>query len=157
METIFGASFQEAFKTYRAIYLNNSKNCINIVHGALKLIDFFVKRGCALTIASNKDSLLLHKEYNYFFPNHEFENVLGYDDCKKHKPHPEVVETLCKPYKNLNRNTQVIFIGDSKIGLKCAEASRCFPMIIDRKKHNFNLFLQVHDILKNTSISIEKG
>lgn len=157
LETIFADSFQEAFNMYRAIYIKEFKNCVTIANDAYKLIDFFAKHQCEINIASNKDSFLLQEEVKHFFPDHKFQNVLGYDDCQRHKPHPEIIEKLCKPYKNLNRSTQVIFIGDSKVDLECAKAGGCFPIQINQKKNNLNIFSHLDNLFKIKTTGIEKG
>ncbi len=90
-----------------------NKNCLNdleIYDGIAKLLDE-LKNDFNLTVATNASSDFANKMLNHLEIGKYFNSVIGYNDVKKPKPHPEMIYKLLNTHNIKKENSQLI--GDS--------------------------------------------
>ncbi|EFU69302.1 HAD family hydrolase [Aliarcobacter butzleri] len=90
-----------------------NKHCLTdlvIYDGILKLLDD-LKSDFTLAVATNANSIYANKMLTHLELNHYFSSILGYNDVKNPKPHPEMVNKLLDIHQIKKQNAQLI--GDS--------------------------------------------
>jgi phosphoglycolate phosphatase len=78
-------------------------------------------------VVSNKRGINLRKEIEHLGWNGYFDSIVGADDAKRDKPHPDPVHLALKE-SGLVPGPHVWFVGDSEIDLECAQATGMTPL-----------------------------
>ncbi len=88
------------------------------------------ERGASMCIATKsfhdraRNVLEIHGLIDYF------DHIIGYDDVKEHKPHPECLE-LCTSHYDIDKK-DVVYVGDSDIDIMAANSFGIDGVFIER-------------------------
>ena len=106
----------EEFTEEQNILFNEyyNKNCLNdiVLYEGIKELIETLNKNCKLAVATNASSIFAKRMLIHLDIHHHFDMLVGYNDVKKSKPHPEMI------YKIMNElnvtKEKAILIGDSK-------------------------------------------
>ncbi|RXJ84251.1 HAD family hydrolase [Arcobacter sp. CECT 8985] len=90
-----------------------NKHCINDLelYDGIELLIKDLKKDFTLAVATNSNSTYARKMLEHVGIANYFPTILGYDNVKNPKPHPEMIEKILNRHNILNINAQMI--GDS--------------------------------------------
>ena len=97
-------------KLFEEYYNQHCLSDLVVYDGIAKLLES-LKNDFILAVATNANSQYAHKMLNHVGLAHHFKTILGYDNVKNPKPHPEMVNKILDIHKISNQNAQLI--GDS--------------------------------------------
>jgi phosphoglycolate phosphatase len=113
------AFHMEVVDCYRTIYDAEAVELCPLFPGVLEALKTIRDRGIMLSIATSKRHILVEAVLKSYNIDSWFELILGADDVKNHKPHPETVLTTLK---KLSINpAEAVVVGDSTFDLQMAE------------------------------------
>lgn len=95
---------------FEAYYNKNCLTDLDIYDGISELLDD-LKNDFTFTVATNANSGFAHKMLNHLELGHFFDSIVGYNDVKKPKPHPEMVYKMLDKHNIQKHNAQLV--GDS--------------------------------------------
>lgn len=88
----------------------------------LEMLNNLRKHNVLVTIASNKPQNLVEEVTKHFFPNFEFDYMIGKRDDILGKPNPQMLYEVMKKY-NLSLD-EVVFVGDTESDYKTAKNAK---------------------------------
>ena len=113
------AFHKEVVNCYRTIYDAEAVELCPLFPDALETLKAIRDGGVSISIASSKRHILVESVIKSHGIGDWFELILGADDVKNHKPHPESVLTTLK---KLSINAaEAVVVGDSTFDLVMAE------------------------------------
>ena len=101
---------QQQTKLFEEYYNKHCLSDLVVYDGIAKLLED-LKNDFTLTVATNANSSYAHKMLNHVGLGHYFKTIIGYDNVKNPKPHPEMVNKTLDIHNVLKQNAQLI--GDS--------------------------------------------
>jgi phosphoglycolate phosphatase len=126
---LFGDKWQEAGEIYKSSYKSQHLEKVQLLPGAIELINFAIKEGILLFIISNKIGNTLRAEVEHLNITNKFFVVIGSGDAKIDKPHKAPVDLALKG-SNINPETDLVwFVGDTISDIDCAINSSCVPIL----------------------------
>lgn len=91
-----------------------NENCLNDIYlydGIKELIEN-LNKNCKLAVATNASSIFAKKMLEHVGIHHRFDMLVGYNDVKNPKPHPEMVHKILNKLDTAKE--KAVLIGDSK-------------------------------------------
>ena len=101
---------QQQTKLFEEYYNKHCLSDLVVYDGIAKLLED-LKNDFTLTVATNANSSYAHKMLNHVGLGHYFKTIIGYDNVKNPKPHPEMVYKILDKHNIQKENAQLI--GDS--------------------------------------------
>lgn len=86
--------------------------------GIPELLEALQQRGVRMAVASNKYHTATLSLIRHFFPNIDFELVLGNREGVPRKPHPQIVEEILA-HTGVTRE-EVLYVGDTNVDMQTA-------------------------------------
>ncbi len=127
---IFGNDWQKAGEIYKNSYRSTHLDRIQLLPGALELINALQEKGILQFVVSNKIGVTLRKEAAKIGVDQKFFALIGASDASYDKPSKEPVE-LAFLGTDLDPKKDVIwFVGDTIADVECAYNSGCLPIVI---------------------------
>lgn len=112
---------EEMIHTYRAYNLQHHDELAKIFSGVVETIQALYNAGVALGIVTSKTRVTALRGLKLFDLDKYFAVVVGYEECKNHKPHPEPVQ-LALAQLGLAPG-QCLMVGDSPFDLISAKSA----------------------------------
>lgn len=126
---IFGDKWQEAGEIYKKTYRSNHLEKLQLLPGAVEVINELFLRKILLAIISNKIGKTLRREVEYLGIANKFFSVIGSTDASYDKPRREPFD-LALEGSDINSDRDLIwFIGDTITDIECAYNSGCQPIL----------------------------
>ncbi len=126
---LFGDRWQEAqevfYRTFHAIHLER----LEVMEGAVALIELLAARGVWLGVVSNKNGENLRKEVAHLGWDRYFRRVVGANDCPRDKPAPDPVYRALEG-SGVAAGREVWFVGDTSTDIECAWNAGCVPILL---------------------------
>jgi phosphatidylglycerol---prolipoprotein diacylglyceryl transferase len=118
----------EAIVEYRAINKKLHEDMIQPMPNAIELLERLKAKGYRIGLVSSKKKEMV--EYGLKLTRLEgyFETIIGYDDVKEHKPHPEGLFLACEKMGIDHDN--VIYVGDTHLDILAADAAGMFAVAL---------------------------
>ena len=88
------------------------------------VLEYFSNKNVKTAVVSNKDRVILHLEVDLLKWRDYFDVVIGRGDAPRMKPAPDLLE-LAKARCGISSDSEVWFIGDSRIDTQAAHAANC--------------------------------
>jgi len=145
---IFGQNADQAYRTYKNIYLKIAPQMISRTPFAAEVLNYFKKRGIPILLMTNKDRELLEFELPILFDPEYFDCIVCGHEAMQDKPHGDhLFYTLNKcPLSQNICMKDVLVVGDSPQDSACALA--CGAKAVRIGKSSFDeLNLQNEDII----------
>ncbi len=110
------------YSEFSRIYQRRCTNRTRLFPGTLATL----KRlsGIRLVVASNKPGRLSRQILRGLKVHREFSTILGADDIRRRKPHPEVILKLMRRFKAKPKET--LMVGDSRFDMEAGKRARCW-------------------------------
>jgi phosphoglycolate phosphatase len=126
---LFGERAVRAREIFLEHFTRNQLIGINIMPGAVDLLDVLGECGVPLAIVSNKKGDLLRREIEFLGWQSRFTSIVGAQDAPADKPDPAPVHlalngTQLPPYDD------IWLVGDTDIDMRTAVAAGCYPILI---------------------------
>ncbi len=126
---LFGDRWMEAqevfYKTFHAIHLER----LEVMEGAVALIECLAGNGVWLGIVSNKRGENLRREVSHLGWDRYFRKVVGANDCARDKPAPDPVHRALEG-SGIAAGPDVWFVGDTATDIECARSAGCVPVLL---------------------------
>jgi phosphoglycolate phosphatase len=127
---LFGAEAPRAEKLFYdyfgAIHLSH----LAALPGAAELLEYLADRSVYLAVVSNKRGSYLRKEAAYLGWDRYFSVLAGAGDAARDKPALEHVELALKGADGISPGSDVWFVGDTDIDLRCGYDAGCLPVLV---------------------------
>ncbi len=117
---IFGDKANEAYETYRGIYMENVERLISAPQQALAVLNFLSETGVKLVIVTNKDRLLLEFELPFLYDIKLFDRIVCGHEAERDKPYADQLEFAVHDLVEQITPQNVWMIGDSPMDSRCA-------------------------------------
>lgn len=108
-----------------------NKNCLNDIYlyeGIKELIEN-LNKNCKLAVATNASSIFAKKMLIHLDIHHHFDMLIGYNDVKNPKPHPEMVHKIMNKLDTSKEKS--ILIGDSKKDTQAATSAGINSILVN--------------------------
>jgi pyrophosphatase PpaX len=115
MEYLGSDQVEELINTYRNYSLTHHDQMITIFSGVVETIQALYDAGIAMAIVTSKTKETALRGLKIFDLDKYFPVIIGAEQCKNHKPHPEPVTTALVQLK-MNPE-ECLMIGDSSFDL----------------------------------------
>lgn len=126
---IFGADWQKAGEIYKNTYRSIHLNQIELLPGAVELINALADQEILQFIVSNKMGVTLRKEAKKIAVEKKFFALIGAGDANSDKPSSAPVELALMGSGIDPKKDEVWFIGDTIADIDCAYNSGCRPIV----------------------------
>ena len=131
-----------------------NKHCLNdlLVYDGIKDLLEELKSDFTLTVATNANSTYARKMLSHVGLEKYFPTILGYNDVKNPKPHPEMVHKILNKHDILKENAQMI--GDSKKDTMAATNAGVDSILVnwgfsDHKEEAIDTIKQLEEKIQN--------
>lgn len=126
---IFGDEWEKAGRIYKNSYREIHLDKIQLLDGALDLINKISKSNILQCVVSNKMGVTLRKEASQIDVESKFFSLIGSLDSAMDKPNKAPVELALLGSGLDPKKDEIWFIGDTISDLECAYNSGCRPII----------------------------
>lgn len=156
IEREFTQPFDDVFKEYRKYQSERFKDDVRLFDNALETLQYLKSKNIktAVVTARMRESVL--NALKDFGIDKYFDVVIAIEDTANHKPHPE---PLLKAINLLSTNpNKVLFVGDSKFDMECANRAGAIPVLIgwhagaDILKKQYDVKYVVNDLYEITKL-----
>lgn len=103
---------------YRALYAASEKPRTRPYPGILELVGALRARGVRLAVNTNKEQSLTEALVAKFFPDGEFECIVGYDERYPSKPDPDGCHRILRRF--VLERADAVYVGDGRSDLETA-------------------------------------
>jgi len=117
---------EQCFAAFKNDYAQNWNKESKLYPGISNLLDELTQRGITMTILSNKPHVFTKKCVDHFLPQWNFEVVQGQQESIPRKPDPAAALLISQ--KLLIAPASFLFIGDSAVDMKTADAANMYPV-----------------------------
>jgi phosphoglycolate phosphatase len=126
---LFGEDSGRAREIFLEHFTQHHLSGLNIMPGAVALLDVLAEFDVPLAIVSNKKGDLLRREIDFLGWTERFASIVGAQDASADKPDPAPVHLALNgsqspPYDD------IWLIGDTDIDMRTAVAAGCYPILI---------------------------
>lgn len=128
---IFGEKWQDAGAAYQRHYRSIHLERLTPLPEVETMLKLLQRHALPVAVVSNKKGNNLREEVTHLQWQPYFKSVVGSDDAKRDKPHPEPVE-MALGALNIPPGNDIWFVGDSEIDLHCAANTGCTPILFGR-------------------------
>lgn len=111
-----------ALEIYREYYSDNCTVYTTLYPGVKETLEFLIKRGISVALATNKMISISRKILRYFGIEEYFSYLLGSESVRNKKPDPEIINILLEITKHRPEN--MLFVGDSEIDILCGKNAK---------------------------------
>ena len=112
-------SYVDAYKeSYRKIYTEKTV----LLPRAKEAVEFAFNRGAKLGIVTTKTGKYSKELMEHFGLMGYFEVLIGSEDVKRHKPHPEPIERALE-LMNVSKSDNIVMIGDTCMDMHAAKSA----------------------------------
>lgn len=125
---LFGEIWEEAGKDYQQFYRDHHLQELEILPFSEDVLKYLHDKGIHMVVVSNKRGDSLRKEVASLGWEKYFDRLIGADDAKRDKPHPDPVHMALEG-SGIQPGDDVWFIGDTVIDLECAKNTACAPIL----------------------------
>lgn len=109
---------EEMFNTYIEYNESIHDDRVEVFGDVDKVLEEASKMGCIATVVTSKRKVLAKRGLSLFNMLKYFDDVVAYEDTKKHKPDPEpILEALARLGA---KKEEALMVGDSEFDIKCA-------------------------------------
>jgi phosphoglycolate phosphatase len=126
---IFGDDWQKAGEIYKSTYRSIHLEQIQLLPGALELMEKLEEKGIMQFIVSNKIGLTLRKEAAQIGVDRKFFALIGANDASDDKPSRQPVDLALMGSDLDSKKDEIWFIGDTIADVECAYNSDCRPIV----------------------------
>ena len=126
---IFGDDWEKAGRIYKNAYRDIHLDKIQLLDGALDLIDKISQSNILQCVVSNKMGVTLRKEVSKIDVDQKFFSLIGSMDSSMDKPNKAPVELALLGSGLDPLKDEIWFIGDTISDLECAYNAGCRPII----------------------------
>lgn len=137
----------EQTKLFEDYYNESCIRDIKLYEGIKELLDELSSLNHKLAIATNSSARFAYKMLKHLNILHHFEMLVGYDDVKEPKPHPEMIHKILDSF-DIDKS-KTILIGDSHKDTKAAQSAGINYILV-------NWGFSDHKIEDNAISSIEE-
>jgi len=130
--SLFGEKWQDAGEIYKNAYRSQHLDIIQLLPGAVDLINFLYQQNILLFVISNKMGNVLRMEVENLQIKDRFFAIIGASDANFDKPHHAPVDLALKGSGVDPKKDLVWFIGDTITDIECAINSNCKPILYGR-------------------------
>ena len=135
---IFGDDWQRAGEIYKTTYRSIHFEKIQLLPGALELINKLEEQGVLQFIVSNKIGATLRKEAAKIGIDKKFFAIVGANDAYADKPHKDPVELALLGSDLDPKKDEIWFVGDTIADVECAYNCGCTPIIYGHSSHQIS-------------------
>ena len=135
---IFGDDWQRAGEIYKTTYRSIHLEKIQLLPGALELINKLEEQGVLQFIVSNKIGATLRKEAAKIGIDKKFFAIVGANDAYADKPHKDPVELALLGSDLDPKKDEIWFVGDTIADVECAYNCGCTPIIYGHSSHQIS-------------------
>jgi phosphoglycolate phosphatase len=132
---IFGSDWEKAGEIYKNTYRSIHLDQIQLLPGAMDLINKLEEQGILQFIVSNKIGSTLRKEAAKIGVDKKFFALIGAGDANVDKPSKEPVELALMGSGLDVQKDEIWFIGDTIADVDCAYNSNCRPIVYGHSSH----------------------
>lgn len=132
---------------FEEYYNENCLKDLEIYEGISELLND-LKNDFTFTVATNANSDFAHKMLNHLELGNFFDSIVGYNDVKKPKPHPEMVYKMLDKHNVAKHNAQLV--GDSHKDIMAANNAGIDSVLVNwgfsnHKEHAIETIAQLRD------------
>jgi len=135
---IFGSDWEKAGEIYKNTYRSIHLDQIQLLPGALDLINKLEEKGILQFIVSNKIGLTLRKEAAKIGVDQKFFAMIGANDAYADKPSKDPVDLALLGSDLDSKKDEIWFIGDTIADVECAYNSGCRPIVYGHSTHQIS-------------------
>lgn len=141
------ATIQEVESIAQRVFVesDNAIPLIKLCNGVRQILKLFSKE-YNLAIVSNRRKVSIFKVLDHLKINKYFDYIVGRENVKFPKPHPEPLLNALN-YYNVD-NTQTIYIGDREEDVLSAKAAKIPCVFISSSKEDYGAEYHISNILK---------
>ena len=148
---MFGDKWEDAAQIYQTFYRSIHLENLEVLEGAVALLDFLKTQPIHVALVSNKRGPTLRLEAEHLGWSHYFDALIGAGDAERDKPAPAPA-LLALEGSGIEAGKDVWFIGDTVIDLECANNSGLTPVLYgdveaddgDYLGHGYDLHIKDH-------------
>jgi phosphoglycolate phosphatase len=127
---LFGAESPRAEKLFYDYFASIHLSHLVALPGAGDLLEYLAARQVYLAVVSNKRGSFLRKEAAHLGWDRYFSVLAGAGDAVRDKPALEHVELALASAEGVSAGSDVWFVGDTDIDLRCAHQASCIPVLV---------------------------
>ncbi len=146
---IFGQDWEKAGEIYKNTYRSIHLDKIELLPGALDLINKFAELGVLQFVVSNKIGATLRKEVKKLGIDNKFFALIGAGDANSDKPSAAPVELALMGSGIDPQKDEVWFIGDTIADVDCAYNSNCRPIVYGDSKNQLSKTITAETMMKD--------
>jgi len=129
--TLFGAESPRAEKLFYDHFASIHLSHLVALPGAEELLEYLATQQVYLAVVSNKRGSYLRTEAAHLGWDRYFSALAGAGDAVRDKPALEHVElALASSEGGISAGSDVWFVGDTDIDLRCAHQAGCIPVLV---------------------------
>lgn len=118
---MMGDDPEAMIKTYRDFNILHHDELAKVFAGVVEVVQKLYEQGIKLAVVTSKTRTTSIRGLRLFDLDKYFPVVVGHEDCRQHKPHPEPV---LRALEGLGRAAgDCLMVGDSPFDIMCAKAA----------------------------------
>lgn len=143
LKVTFGRFFKEfeiegLIQEYREINLEHHKTLVKPIKHAKEVVERLKSEGYTLGIVSSKLKEGIEIGLDMFNMREYFDVIVGLDDVKEHKPHPEGIFKACKELGVGHDN--VVYVGDTVVDVETGDRAGVYVVaLVSSEKRRIEL------------------
>lgn len=114
------ATVDRCLALHRQYYADTWHEGTRAYEGIPELLEYLDKNAFKLAVLSNKDDVFTRQCITHFFPQVDFDAIIGYSASVPHKPHPAGGQMIAAKFDAAPR--EIVYVGDSGTDMKTARA-----------------------------------
>ena len=126
---LFGEDWREAERIFYAAFTARHLQRLEIMPGAVAMLEALGRHGLYLAVVSNKKGPVLRREAEHLGWARHFGRLVGAGDAARDKPALEPVQ-LALHGSRVPPGPDVWFVGDTDIDIECGRNAGCFTVLL---------------------------
>lgn len=119
---------KKALAIFREHHDKRLRHRLRLQPGAKRLLMFLQKKGYCLAIASNRPAKFCHLILKTLALDGYFFKVVGGDDVKKPKPHPDMLKMILKEADV--SASRAVYAGDMSVDVQCGKGAKVLTIAL---------------------------